>query len=51
MADCLYYPDKLTERTLTLPKTTPLVGFHAMTDMDGLENLGLILLDKSDKAC
>ena len=45
MVDCLPGLHGITERKYRLPKEPPLVGFHGMAEEDGLDSLGLILLD------
>jgi len=41
--------DEITELNYALPKETPLVGFHSMTEEEGMDSLGLILFDSMDK--
>ena len=43
--------DEITEKNYVLPKETPLVGFHGMSEEDGMDSLGLILFDSMDKEC
>lgn len=50
-ADCKAEFDEITERTYDLPRETPLVGFHGVAYEEGLESLGLILLDTQDPIC
>ena len=48
-ADCKLGLDGITERSYMLPKETPLVGFHGMSEEEGLDSLGLILFDAMDE--
>ena len=49
--DCQAEFDTITKRTYDLPRETPLVGFHGIAYEEGLESLGLILLDTLDPVC
>jgi hypothetical protein len=50
-ADCMLELDEITERNYALPKETPLVGFHSISEEEGMDSLGLILFDSMDKQC
>ena len=50
-ADCMLELDEITERSYALPKETPLVGFHSISEEEGMDSLGLILFDSLDKQC
>jgi hypothetical protein len=50
-ADCKIELDEVYEKNYVLPKETPLVGFHGMSEEQGLDSLGLILFDTMDKEC
>ena len=41
----------ITETVLRLPEETPLVGFHSMSDYDGMMSLGVILYDATEPGC
>ena len=49
--DCQVEFDSITSRSYDLPRETPLVGFHGVAYEEGLESLGLILLDSFDPVC
>jgi len=49
--DCMLELDEITQKNYILPKETPLVGFHGITEMEGLDSLGLILFDTKDPEC
>ena len=49
--DCQAEFDSITSKSYDLPRETPLVGFHGIAYEEGLESLGLILLDSLDPVC
>lgn len=49
--NCTFGTKGITEKTMLMTKETPLVGFHGMSEEEGMESLGLILLDTMAPAC
>ena len=49
--NCSPGDDGYEEISLTMSQMTPLVGLHGRVDYDGIEQLGLILLDTFSEEC